>query len=193
MFFRCDSRWRRGGEPASDAPARRSSRTGRSVSGLFSVAARPSVARWPSGAMRRCLPRFVHLESIAYAGALVACGEIDALIALNPVRPWDVAAMDLIVQEAGGLVTERRRNGRCAMMAKRGFPRYWRPVRRFTKCFAAGSRRTTMSRTKTAERGESAEAGQGRRLFQGWTLRRLLRLVYLRLLRSTRRSAILAM
>jgi len=55
--------------------------------------------------------------SIAYRLALVANGSFDAAMALSSKRDWDLAAGDLIVREAGGLVTthkgERMRyNGR---------------------------------------------------------------------------------
>ena len=44
-------------------------------------------------------------SSIAYRMALVAKGEFDAMISLSQKSEWDVAAGDLIVQEAGGRVT----------------------------------------------------------------------------------------
>ena len=43
--------------------------------------------------------------SIAYRMALVAEGEFDAMISLSKKSDWDLAAGDLIVQEAGGRVT----------------------------------------------------------------------------------------
>jgi myo-inositol-1(or 4)-monophosphatase len=43
--------------------------------------------------------------SIAYRLALVANGSFDAMMALSAKRDWDLAAGDLIVREAGGLVT----------------------------------------------------------------------------------------
>src|SRR5204862_3631367 len=43
--------------------------------------------------------------SIAYRMALVACGEFDSMMSLSPKYEWDIAAGDLMVQEAGGLVT----------------------------------------------------------------------------------------
>ena len=45
--------------------------------------------------------------SAAYRMALVAAGEFDAMISLSPKSDWDVAAGDLLVHEAGGLVTTR--------------------------------------------------------------------------------------
>jgi myo-inositol-1(or 4)-monophosphatase len=44
-------------------------------------------------------------DSVAYRLALVACGQADAAFGLNTKNDWDLAAADLIVQEAGGIVT----------------------------------------------------------------------------------------
>ena len=44
-------------------------------------------------------------NSIAYRLALVACGTFDAAMALSAKHDWDLAAADLIVQEAGGRAT----------------------------------------------------------------------------------------
>jgi myo-inositol-1(or 4)-monophosphatase len=43
--------------------------------------------------------------SIAYRLALVAAGKFDAMISLSAKHDWDLAAGDLVVNEAGGLVT----------------------------------------------------------------------------------------
>ena len=45
-------------------------------------------------------------SSIAYRIALVAAGKHDAMVSLSVKRDWDLAAADLIVQEAGGLLTD---------------------------------------------------------------------------------------
>ena len=45
-------------------------------------------------------------SSIAYRVALVAAGRHDAMISLTTKRDWDLAAADLIVQEAGGLLSD---------------------------------------------------------------------------------------
>jgi myo-inositol-1(or 4)-monophosphatase len=53
----------------------------------------------------------MHIEtrnSIAYRMALVADGRFDAALALSAKCDWDLAAADLIVHEAGGLVTDHR-------------------------------------------------------------------------------------
>ena len=44
-------------------------------------------------------------SSVAYRIALVAAGRHDAVVSLSVKRDWDLAAADLIVQEAGGLLT----------------------------------------------------------------------------------------
>ena len=46
-------------------------------------------------------------SSIAYRMALVAAGSFDAAIVLSPKHDWDMAAGDVIVREAGGIVTSR--------------------------------------------------------------------------------------
>jgi myo-inositol-1(or 4)-monophosphatase len=59
----------------------------------------PPLAPWP--------PMQVETRnSIAYRMALVACGSFDAALVLSTKRDWDMAAADLIVQEAGGMVTD---------------------------------------------------------------------------------------
>ncbi len=44
-------------------------------------------------------------NSIAYRIALVACGAFDVAITLSATHDWDLAAADLIVREAGGLIS----------------------------------------------------------------------------------------
>jgi myo-inositol-1(or 4)-monophosphatase len=58
----------------------------------------PRWAPWPD----------MHVEipnSIAYRLALVACGQFDAAITMAELHDWDIAAADLILTEAGGIVT----------------------------------------------------------------------------------------
>ena len=45
-------------------------------------------------------------NSVAYRMALVAAGRFDAVLALSSKCDWDLAAADVIVREAGGLVTD---------------------------------------------------------------------------------------
>ena len=47
-------------------------------------------------------------NSIAYRVALVADGSADAMVSLTAKRDWDLAAADLIVQEAGGCSPTRQ-------------------------------------------------------------------------------------
>lgn len=63
------------------------------------------------------LDYYGYVPSLAYRLALVASGEIDAAIARPGAYDWDLAAADLLVHEAGGLLTEAggdrpRYNGR---------------------------------------------------------------------------------
>ena len=44
-------------------------------------------------------------NSIAYRMALVAAGQFDAMMALSAKHDWDLAAAEIIVSEAGGVVT----------------------------------------------------------------------------------------
>lgn len=48
------------------------------------------------------------IGSIAYKLALVAAGKADATFSLGPKNEWDVAAGVLLVQEAGGIVTDKQ-------------------------------------------------------------------------------------
>ena len=47
-------------------------------------------------------------SSLAYRLSLVAEGRYDAMFRLRPAREWDVAAGSLLVQEAGGRITDRK-------------------------------------------------------------------------------------
>ena len=46
------------------------------------------------------------IPSLAYRLARVGAGEIDAGVASTDAWDWDIAAADLIVREAGGLLTD---------------------------------------------------------------------------------------
>jgi myo-inositol-1(or 4)-monophosphatase len=46
------------------------------------------------------------VNSVAYRIALVACGRGDATISLTPKAEWDLAAAAVIVEEAGGVITD---------------------------------------------------------------------------------------
>jgi myo-inositol-1(or 4)-monophosphatase len=45
--------------------------------------------------------------SVAYKFALIAAGEADATFSLTPKNEWDICAGTLLVEEAGGTVTDR--------------------------------------------------------------------------------------
>jgi myo-inositol-1(or 4)-monophosphatase len=52
----------------------------------------------------------MHVESrssVAYRMALVAAGQFDAAVILSAKHDWDMAGGDVIVREAGGLVTDK--------------------------------------------------------------------------------------
>ena len=48
-----------------------------------------------------------HRPSLAYRMALVAQGRFDGMLTLRPAWEWDIAAGDLILQEAGAICTTR--------------------------------------------------------------------------------------
>lgn len=52
--------------------------------------------------IRQRLERVGHVPSLAYRLALVAAGRIDATLVLKNAHDWDLAAADLILQQAGG-------------------------------------------------------------------------------------------
>lgn len=68
------------------------------------------------------------LGSIAYKLALLAAGEADVVISLRPKNEWDVCAGDLLVEEAGGRVSDLE--GRALA--------YNKPKTRITGIVAAG-------------------------------------------------------
>jgi myo-inositol-1(or 4)-monophosphatase len=53
---------------------------------------------------------FATVNSIAYRMCLVAGGRYDGCVSLNGKSDWDIAAAELIVTEAGGLVTDTAGN-----------------------------------------------------------------------------------
>lgn len=68
------------------------------------------------------------VNSVAYRLALVACGRADATISLSNKSEWDLAAAALLVEEAGGLVTDHHGEAH----------RYNRPSPRFPSLVASG-------------------------------------------------------
>lgn len=65
-------------------------------------------------------PVYVGAASMAYRLCLVACGACDATLSLSKKDPWDIAAGMLIVEEAGGLVTDREGSA-CGLGSRRTF------------------------------------------------------------------------
>jgi myo-inositol-1(or 4)-monophosphatase len=61
------------------------------------------------------------VNSVAYRLALVASGKADATISLSAKCEWDIAAAALIVEEAGGAITDHRGE---ALRYNRAVPRY---------------------------------------------------------------------
>jgi myo-inositol-1(or 4)-monophosphatase len=45
--------------------------------------------------------------SVAYKFALMSAGEADATFSLTPKNEWDICAGTMLVEEAGGVVTDR--------------------------------------------------------------------------------------
>jgi myo-inositol-1(or 4)-monophosphatase len=65
--------------------------------------------------------RFTTLGSLAYKLALVADGRFDGLLSLRASHDWDIAAAQLLVEEAGGRLTDAA--GR-AIVLNRDVPRH---------------------------------------------------------------------
>jgi myo-inositol-1(or 4)-monophosphatase len=61
------------------------------------------------------------VNSVAYRLALVACGRADATISLSTKAEWDLAAGAILVEEAGGLITDQRGD---RMVYNRAVPRF---------------------------------------------------------------------
>ncbi len=82
-----------GGAFLNDAPIHAVRRT--EIAGCRLLGNKQVFADWPP----------MHVEnfsSIAYRVALVAAGRFDAMISLTTKRDWDMAAADIILNEAGG-------------------------------------------------------------------------------------------
>lgn len=72
---------------------------------LCLLASRSEIKRgeWDFAAQHLVKP----IGSIAYKLALIAAGKADATFSLGPKNEWDIAAGVLLVQEAGGLVSDQ--------------------------------------------------------------------------------------
>lgn len=60
---------------------------------------------WKNGTPPECDQHF--RSSLAYRMCLVGVGRFDAMLTLRPSWEWDIAAGSLIIEEAGGIVTDR--------------------------------------------------------------------------------------
>lgn len=80
---------------------------------------------------RKSVPNFNHnfRPSLAYRVCLAAEGRFDAMLTLRPTWEWDVAAGDLIAQEAGAVVTT----------AQNLIPRYNNPTPQLAGMITAGA------------------------------------------------------
>jgi myo-inositol-1(or 4)-monophosphatase len=55
---------------------------------------------------RERIRRVPHIPSLAYRLALIAEGRLDATFVKPNAHDWDIAAADLILREAGGLILD---------------------------------------------------------------------------------------
>lgn len=89
------------------------SRARRLGDALVSIGTAPGSRKDVPGTFRRLQRAFEHCQDIRRIGAAsidlcyVACGRLDAYFEEH-LKPWDYAAGMLIVQEAGGVVTDRQ-------------------------------------------------------------------------------------
>jgi myo-inositol-1(or 4)-monophosphatase len=95
---------RGGGAHLNGAPIAASTRQGAEGATLLASRAALDPRHWPDG-----VPRVerVFRPSLAYRLCLVAEGRFDAMLTLRDSWEWDIAAGALIVEEAGGAVTDR--------------------------------------------------------------------------------------
>lgn len=62
------------------------------------------------------------VNSVAYRLALVACGQADATISLSAKSEWDLAAAAVIIDEAGGVITDHHGKAHSYNRASPRFP-----------------------------------------------------------------------
>jgi myo-inositol-1(or 4)-monophosphatase len=94
------------GATLNGQPIRASTRP--ALAGATLLAASPALdpAHWREG--RVPLMRRGFRPSLAYRLSLVAEGRYDAMLTLRPTWEWDVAAGDLLLREAGAVISDRR-------------------------------------------------------------------------------------
>lgn len=78
------------------------------LAGASLLAASPNLVpeHWRDGRVPQVTRAF--RPSLAYRLSLVAEGRYDAMLALRPTWEWDIAAGDLILREAGAVISDRR-------------------------------------------------------------------------------------
>ena len=109
-----------GGAYRNGHPIRVTARTGLEGCALLGDRTQFTEPPWP--------PMHVqNRNSVAYRIVLVADGSADATVSLTAKRDWDLAAADIILQEAGGLLTD----------TSGGAPIYNKPVTRQSSLVAA--------------------------------------------------------
>ncbi len=109
---------RGGGAWLDDEPLRVSACT--ELAGASLLASRTEMKRrhWPDLVPEA---QFTTLGSLAYKLALIAGGRFDGLLSLRASHDWDIAAAQLLVEEAGGRLTDAA--GR-AIVLNRDVPRH---------------------------------------------------------------------
>lgn len=93
-----------------DGPARRNGQnisvSTAGIEGTLKFASAQDMVASFSSAIRPRIERVDHIPSLAYRLALVADGRIDATLVKKSSHDWDLAAADLILARAGGLLTD---------------------------------------------------------------------------------------
>ncbi len=114
------------GATLNDAPLTVSPRD--QIEGATVLAARPNLdpSRWLNADVPPITRKF--RSSLAYRMSLVGEGRFDAMMSLHPTWEWDVAAGSLIVEEAGGTVSDRTNQS----------PRFNNPTPRLSGMIAGG-------------------------------------------------------
>ena len=81
------------------------------LEGATVLSSKPMFAadKWKSGVVPGA--ERVYRPSLAYRLSLVAQGRFDAMLTLRPTWEWDIAAGDVILREAGAMISNRRGGG----------------------------------------------------------------------------------
>jgi myo-inositol-1(or 4)-monophosphatase len=93
----CYTAWHGNGAHLNGVPIHAGGRS--EIEGCKLLGNRALFADWPS-------MQIENFSSIAYRVALVAAGQFDAMVSLTSKRDWDLAAADIILNEAGGQLVD---------------------------------------------------------------------------------------